>query len=450
MISLPENVKKIIEILAGSGFDAYAVGGCIRDSIMGITPKDYDICTDAKPEETKKCFSEFHTIDTGIKHGTVAVVINKEVYEITTFRTEDGYSDHRHPDKVSFVQSVEEDLARRDFTVNAIAYNDRDGIIDPFCGKADIEKKLIRAVGDPVKRFGEDALRILRGLRFASVYCFDIEKGTADAIHLLKGSLSGIAPERIKSELDRLICGKNAVKILREYSDVIEVIIPEISVMIGYDQGTHYHAYDLWEHTLHTIDRIAPVPVMRYTMLFHDMGKPYVRTVGPEGECHYKGHAAAGVPIAHAIMERLKFDNANRSRAEVLIGAHMDTLPADRIGMRKFINRYGIENAGFLLDIMLADNLSKGDGKFLDSERIDEIKEATGIYRLIVENGDCCFLRDLAISGNDLLSVGIGPGKEIGDILGQLLTAVMEDKVENTPDALIKHAKTLAKRDNFQ
>lgn len=450
MIFLPENVKKIIEKLTGSGFEAYAVGGCIRDSIMGIIPKDYDICTSAKPEEVKKCFSGFHTIDTGIKHGTVAVVINKEVYEITTFRTEDGYSDHRHPDKVSFVRSVEEDLARRDFTVNAIAYNDLAGIVDPFYGKADIEKRLIRAVGDPIKRFGEDALRILRGLRFASVYCFDIEKNTSDAIHLLKGSLSEVAPERIKSELDRLICGKDAVKILREYSDVIEVIIPEISVMIGYDQGTHHHAYDLWEHTLHTIDRIAPVPLLRYTMLFHDMGKPYVRTVDPEGECHYKGHAAAGVPIAHAIMERLKFDNASRSWTEVLIGAHMDTLPEDRIGMRKFINRYGTGNTGLILDIMLADNLSKGDGKFSDNERIDEIKRAAEIYNRIVTDGDCCFLRNLAISGDDLLSVGIRQGKEIGDILGQLLTAVMEDKVENTHDALIKQAKMLAKKDNFQ
>ncbi len=440
MILLPNDVKMIIDRLQRNGYEAYAVGGCIRDSLLGIEPKDYDICTSALPNKTVECFSDFKIAETGLKHGTVTVIVNGVGYEITTFRKDGKYTDYRHPDGVSFTSSICEDLRRRDFTVNAIAYNDNSGLIDPFDGLLDIEKHIIRAVGNSEERFNEDGLRILRCLRFASVYGFEIDEYTAMSAHMLKDNLSYVSVERIKSELDKLICGNECTRIMRDFSDVLSVFIPEIRTIIGYDQHTPYHYYDLWEHTLHTIDNIDPDLTLRYTMLFHDLGKPDVRTTDSNGQCHYKKHASAGVKIAEQILKRLKFEKRMSEDILYLISSHMDDPPQDRVSTRKFICRHGIKKAGMLLKVMLADNLSKMPPNVVD-ERAEKIKKTCETYNDILRKGDCCLISDLAVSGDDLISIGVPSGRRVGEILTELLKAVIEGKTENNNRSLIEYAQ---------
>lgn len=440
MIVLPADVKMIINRLSECGYEAFAVGGCIRDSLLGISPKDYDITTSARPDEIIAAFPELSYFDAGIKHGTVSLLVDGKVFEVTTYRVDGDYLDHRHPDNVVFVSSITDDLARRDLTINAMAYNDESGLCDPFGGAEDLKNGIIRAVGDPRKRFDEDALRILRALRFSSVYGFTIDENTSTAIHELSYLIAGVAAERVKSELDKLICGKNVGYILREYHDVIEKVIPEISVTVGYDQGTKYHEFDLWEHIVRTVENIDPDVTLRFTMLLHDLGKPSVRTVDRRGQCHYKGHAAASAPIAREITARLKFDKKTADDILCLVGAHMDDPPTDRPSARRMIKKYGTARAEMLLCVMHADNVSKKSGGENDP-RIPEIAAARTLIQSIVRDGDACTLSALAADGNDLIAIGIRRGREIGEMLETLLDLVIDGKLENSRECLLDFAR---------
>lgn len=442
MIALPKDVKMIIDRLAECGYEAYAVGGCVRDSLLGILPKDYDVTTSAPPDEIIAAFPELSYFDAGIKHGTVSLIVDSTVYEVTTYRVDGDYLDHRHPDSVVFVNSIADDLARRDLTINAMAYNDESGLCDPFGGADDLKSGIVRAVGDPRKRFDEDALRILRALRFASVYGFSIDKDTSTAIHELSYLIKDVTSERVKAELDRLLCGKNVGYILREYQDVIERVIPEITVTVGYDQGTKYHEFDLWEHIVRTVENVPLDLTLRYTMLFHDLGKPSSRTVDRRGQCHYKGHAAASVPITRDITARLKFDKKTADDIVCLVGAHMDDPPTDRPSARRMIKKYGVPRALMLLHVMRADNLSKRqDGE--NDPRIPEIAAAKVLVESVVHDGDACTLSALAVGGDDLIAIGVSRGREIGEMLETLLDLVIDGKIENRRDDLLDFAKKI-------
>lgn len=443
MIELPSDVKMIISRLKACGYDAYAVGGCVRDSLLGILPKDYDITTCAMPSEVKECFPELSHFDTGIKHGTITLLVAGTPYEVTTYRTDGDYSDHRHPDSVNFVKNLDEDLARRDLTINAMAYNDESGLCDPFGGADDLKNGVIRAVGDPYRRFDEDALRILRTLRFSSVYGFEIERSTSDAAQKLAESLRGVASERIKAELDKLICGKDVGRILRDYHSIIEVIIPEIAPTVGYDQKTRHHEFDLWEHIVRTVENISPDPVLRYAMLFHDLGKPSSRTIDSHGQCHYKGHAAASLPIAREITKRLKFDTKTAETVAFLVSAHMDAPPTDKARVRRMIARYGADHTKLLFDVMRSDNLSKKSDSHNDP-RIAEIDKAVSLYEEVLRDEDACSLSALAVNGRDLIEIGITNGPTIGKTLSALLDAVMDEKIANRRCDLLDLAKKLA------
>lgn len=442
MIALPKDVKMIINRLSERGHEAFAVGGCVRDSLLGILPKDYDITTSARPDEIIAAFPELSYFDAGIKHGTVSLIVNGNVYEVTTYRVDGDYLDHRHPDNVVFVSSITDDLARRDLTINAMAYSDAQGLCDPFGGADDLKTGIVRAVGDPRKRFDEDALRILRALRFASVYGFSIDEDTSAAIHELSYLIKGVAFERVKAELDRLLCGKNVGHILREYHDVIERVIPEISVTVGYDQGTRYHEFDLWEHIVRTVENVPPNVTLRYTMLLHDLGKPSSRTIDRRGQCHYKGHASASVPIARQITARLKFDKKTADDIVCLVGAHMDAPPTDRPSARRMIKKYGVSRTEMLLHVMRADNLSKkSDGE--NDPRIPETAAARVLVESVVHDGDACTLSALAVGGNDLIALGASRGRAIGEMLETLLDMVIDGKLENRRDDLLDFAKKI-------
>ena len=306
---LSEGAKKVIEMLEEAGYEAFAVGGCVRDSLLGKKPFDFDVTTSASPEEMKEVFRNEHVIETGIKHGTLTVLINKEPVETTSFRVEKGYSDNRRPEKVEFVRSLSEDLSRRDFTINALAYNEKTGIVDLFGGISDLEHGTVRCVGNPDKRFNEDALRIMRALRFASVLGFEIEEETAASIKRNCGLLNNISSERISSELSKLLCGKNAAKILLEHPEPFFVIIPELSVLKGFDQRHFRHHLDAFGHTAAVLEAVPPVLELRLAALLHDIAKPLCQTVDENGTGHYYGHAQIGAKLSEEILTKLKFDN---------------------------------------------------------------------------------------------------------------------------------------------
>lgn len=297
-IVLPKNVKTIIKILNTHNYEAFIVGGCVRDSVIGLTPHDWDICTNAKPEEIKKCFENFNTFDSGIKHGTISVVLDGEVFEVTTYRIDGTYSDNRRPDSVTFTSDITQDLARRDFTINAMAYNEKRGLIDPYGGRNDLSDKIIKCVGNPDFRFNEDALRIIRALRFASVYNFEIDDETAKSIHKNADLLNNIAVERISVELNKLLSGNGAEKILNNYRDVIAVFIPEIKPMFDYNQHTKHHNRDLWHHITYAVKSIDNSPLLRMSMLLHDIGKPKACKRDGDGTCHFKGHPKYSAEMA--------------------------------------------------------------------------------------------------------------------------------------------------------
>ncbi len=441
-IRLPADVAALLAMLRDAGFPAYTVGGCVRDALLGITPHDWDICTSALPDQMQQVFKDLHTVETGLKHGTLTVVVNHVPYEITTFRVDGEYTDHRHPDSVSFVDNIAEDLSRRDFTVNAMAWSPSSGLVDLFGGREDLAAGVIRCVGDPALRFDEDALRVLRALRFASVYDFSIDPATDAAARKLAPSLHGVAGERIREELLKLLCGKGVGRILRAYPDVLSEIIPEIRPMIGYDQQNHHHSYDLWEHTVRAVENVPAEADFRLAMLLHDTGKPIVRTTDEHGEGHYKGHQAVSAEIAERAADALRLDNATRDRVILMVRYHDIPLRTEtgeinlnRSFLLRKLNRFGEKDLRALIRIHRADRIATG---YSSPEREDRrMKERLDALDALLAEQPCFTLKDLAVNGRDLQAEGLR-GKEIGETLQRLLEAVMDGTLENTRDVLLQ------------
>lgn len=438
---LPDYAVKAIKIMQKNGHKVYPVGGCVRNYIMGLIPDDYDMTTDALPKETLEAFSNFTTFDAGLKHGTVSAVIDNNVIEITTHRTETSYTDNRHPDEIAFTKDIYDDLCRRDFTMNAVAYDcEADRYIDPYNGIDDIRNRLIRSVGDPVQRFNEDGLRILRALRFSSVLNFDIEEKTADAIHTCKGLLKNISPERIYTEFTKLLCGRNVRNILTDYYDVIAEFIPEIIPMVGFDQQNPHHCFDVYQHTLVTVESIEPEPILRWTMFLHDIGKPETFFVDEKGG-HFYGHYKNSTDIARRVLLSLRASNDTISKVTELIYHHDSVIPETQKSVRRLLMKLGYDMTLLLYKVNRAD--AKGQTPAQISDRLihfDKLEEIT--YKVISAN-DCFSLKNMNISGKDIIGLGIPAGKRIGQILNALLNEVIDGELENTKEALIKRALEL-------
>ncbi len=441
-IFLEEKIKKMISELKAYGYDAYAVGGCVRDFLMERKPYDIDITTSATPDDVKHIFSGYRVIPTGEKHGTVTVVMDGEHIEVTTFRTDSKYSDHRHPDKIEFASRIEDDLSRRDFTINAMAYNDERGMVDPFSGQDDIEKKIIRAVGDPDKRFSEDALRIMRALRFASKSGFDIEEKTADAMRRQKRLLNSVSVERLYSELMRILCGQNAVEVLRNYHDIVGEVIPEIVPMVGFEQHNRHHIYDVFEHTLHVVGAAPDTPLLRMAALLHDCGKPDTYKVDEFGEGHFDGHASKSAEKADLILRRFHADNDSRYKITELIRLHgREILPTKR-AVKRALNKIGEELFFMLLDLKNADDSAKLPEY---TKRREETEAIRAIAKKIADEKECYSETTLAVNGNDLKLIGMKEGQEIGKMLKILLDDVIDGETENDKEKLISRAKEIYK-----
>lgn len=439
MMKLPPQVNTVFLLLDAAGYEAFLVGGAVRDYVRDGSPaKDWDITTNALPEQVEAVFSDYHLIETGLKHGTVTVVIDHEPIEITTYRIDGDYSDHRHPDSVSFTRSLKDDLERRDFTMNALAYSPKDGVVDLVGGKTDIENGIVRCAGDPDRRFQEDGLRMLRALRFASVYGMNIDEATASAIHRNKNLLRDIAAERIQSKLTKMLCGPGITAILREFADVIAVAIPEIQPMFGFEQRNPHHNKDIWNHTILVVDNITPAPVLRWAALLHDIGKPSCFSIGADGVGHFFGHAERSTTFAEVILSRLRFDNAGRERILRLIRYHDMPITADRKLIKRLLSKHGEEAARQLIELHRADTLGLSESYH---SRVDIFEEAnTEMDELLREDSSCFTLRDLAINGNDVMAMGF-KGKQIGQVLQSCLDAVLEERIANERGPLLSCAQ---------
>lgn len=434
MMYLPPQVNQALEMLTAAGYEAYLVGGAVRDYVRdNRRGKDWDITTNAMPEEVEQVFSGFRLIETGLKHGTVTVVIDREPLEITTYRIDGSYSDHRRPDSVRFTRNLKEDLARRDFTMNALAYNPNTGVVDLVGGRADIAANLVRCVGEPDRRFQEDALRILRALRFAAVFDMTVDVETADAIHRNKRLLEKIAVERIQVELTKLLCGVGAARILREFADVIAVVVPEIIPMFGFAQRNPHHDRDVWEHTIAVTASIPAQPVLRWAALLHDIGKPHCFSLDDQGVGHFYGHGARSTDIAETVLRRLRFDNATRERVMLLIKHHDTPLPREEKGIKRLMNRLGVEASWQLLQMHRADTAGQHPDCAVRYAELDGVGQ---IMQQIVDAAACFAVKDLAINGSDLLALGF-QGREIGQALQDALNAVIDSAVPNERQALI-------------
>lgn len=438
MLDVPAGAAWILRRLCSQGHTAYVVGGCVRDSLLGLTPKDWDLCTSATPEEMRRVFSSCHVVETGLKHGTLTVVLDHIPYEVTTYRVDGAYTDHRHPDGVTFVADVKEDLARRDFTVNAMAYHPDKGLVDAFGGQEDLHGGVIRCVGEAERRFNEDALRILRALRFASTYGFTIDESTAAAIHVLKSTLRDVAAERIRVEMAKLLCGRGVGAILREYSDVFTELFPQLAPMVGFEQHTPYHRYDVWEHTVRAVEAAVPTEVMRLTMLLHDSGKPDCFTMDDQGVGHAYGHPKRSAAIAEEILSYLKVDNATHERVLLLVENHDIPLEAQRRLLIRRLHQFGEEPLRQLIDVQRADGLAKGT---VSGEEIEA--RAAGLHAALDEllaSQPCVTLKDLAVRGGDVTALGI-KGRAVGECLNALLEQVMAESIPNDREALLEMAK---------
>ncbi len=432
---LPWEINKTLSLLNEQGYSAYVVGGAVRDHLMGRIINDYDICTDALPNEVQNVFSNFRVIETGLKHGTVTVLIGTSSIEITTFRTDGSYSDGRHPDSVDFTKDVIKDLSRRDFTVNAIAYSPAHGFIDPFGGIKDIQSATIRCVGDPLKRFSEDALRILRALRFSSTLGFEIDKETSDAISELKNNLSLVSKERIRDEMKKLICGIEMSRVMHIYRDVIALIIPDISQTFSYDQNNPHHDFDLYTHTIKTVSNLPADPILRFSGLLHDIAKPLTESKDKNGISHFYGHAHIGAQKAEDILKDLRFSNVEIRRIVTLIRHHDGVIEETEAAVRKKLSKIGIEMYFDLLDLQRADNASQ---KLDSSLRADHNDTLRSIANRILSKDHCLSLSDLAVDGNDIIELGY-KGKEIGKALSCLLNAVLNGETKNTKEHLFRY-----------
>lgn len=442
MIMLPSAISKALHMIEDAGYEGYIVGGCVRDALMGIEPHDYDITTSALPEEVKGIFKEYKVIETGIKHGTVTVIMEEYPLEITTFRVEGEYLDGRRPSSVSFTRSLKEDASRRDFTINAMAMDVRGEIYDYFGGKEDLNAGIIRAVGNAAHRFEEDALRIMRALRFSSVTDFEIGKETKDAIFSCKELLHKISAERIREELLKLLMGKGVKRILLEYWDVFSVVIPELASMKDLDQKTHWHIYPVHEHTAVAVENTKGDGVLRVAALLHDVGKPSCFTIDENGVGHFYGHAHAGVDSARDILARLKFDNESKERILKLIKYHDVPLEPQPRAIKRALNKYGQEGFFDLILLKRADNLAQNPDLAIRQTYLDEI---VSIAEKIIREEQCFSLKDLAVNGTDLIVHGMKPGREIGSVLNMLLEEVIEGNLPNDKAQLLKFAQKIKK-----
>ncbi len=446
-IKIPESAKLILEKLHASGYEAYVVGGCVRDSILGRTPGDWDITTNAKPSEVKKLFDR--TIDTGIEHGTVTVMMGKEGFEVTTYRIDGEYDDGRHPREVTFTASLIEDLKRRDFTINAMAYSDEDGLIDEFEGLLDIENGVIRCVGNPMERFSEDALRMMRAVRFAAQLGYKIEHGTRDAIKALAPTLSKISAERIQVELVKLLVSDNPGEIRELYeTGITAIILPEFDLCMKTEQNSLHHIYTVGEHIVRTVEAIRADKVLRLTMLFHDIEKPSCKTTDEEGHDHFYGHTEKGSDTAVDILKRLKFDNNTIDLVKRLVRYHDYRYPATKKNVRKAANKVGVDIFSLLLEIHNADVSAQSD--YRRDEKYEWTKEVADLFEEIKRDNECLTLKDLAVKGGDLIAVGIKPGKELGAILNEMLSDVLEDPEHNTREYLLYSDRLNAIRERIR
>ena len=439
-IQLPEKVNTIIHTLQEHGFEAYAVGGCIRDSILGRIPDDWDITTSATPLETKALFAK--TFDTGIEHGTSTVLIDKDAFEGTTYRVDGKYEDSRHPSEVTFTRSLSEDLLRRDFTINAMAYNDKEGLVDIFGGMQDLENKIIRCVGNAKARFSEDALRILRAVRFAAQLGFTIESETKEAITALAPTLANISAERIQVELIKMLVSPNPTLLRTAYElSITKVILPEFDKMMVTTQETPHHKYNVGEHTLKAIEHIRADKVLRLTMLFHDVAKPMMKTIDENGVAHFKMHDVKGAEVTKHILRRLKFDNDTMNKVVKLVQYHDYRMPAEPKNVRRAMNKIGEDLFPAYLEVREADTLAQSE--YLQEEKLQNIKDVRLCYEDILSKKECVSLRTLAVTGTDLIENGMKPGKEIGSVLNKLLELVIEHPEYNTKDRLLQIYKQL-------
>ena len=436
LTEIPRYVKNARSALESAGYEAWCVGGCVRDTLMGRIPGDWDVTTSALPEETMAVFAS-HAFPTGLRHGTVTVRQDHQSIEITTYRVDGVYHDHRRPDSVTFTRSLEEDLLRRDFTVNAMALSLRGELRDPFGGQADIEAGILRCVGDPDERFNEDALRILRGLRFASVLGFEIAPVTSASIHRNRELLREIAAERIQAELMKLLCGKNAAEILREYPDVIGVFWPEVLPMVGHDQKNYHHCYDVWEHSLHAVMAVPPEPILRCAALLHDVGKPKSFTVDDAGVGHFYGHSAVSRDLTDQMLRRLKCSNEFRETVVRLVEWHDRDIPRNDKSIRKALRILGEEDLRRLIAVKRADNLAQAP-EF--HSRQAEIEKAEAILEALLAEDACFSLKQMEVNGHDLMTLGL-TGPAIGKTLNLLLEKIVNGELPNEKEVLMKQAR---------
>lgn len=442
-IKLPFGAQAVVDTLRQNGFEAFVVGGCVRDSLLGLKPNDWDITTSAQPEEIAACFPNNTLLLNGLKHGTVGIVIDGVAYEATTYRVDGLYSDNRRPDSVMFTKNLRDDLARRDFTVNAMAYSDETGIVDCFDGRRDLENGLVRCVGEPETRFREDALRILRALRFSARLGFQIEEQTAAAVLKERELLKNIAAERIAQELLPLLCGKGAGGVLLTYYQVFCVIIPELSPMFGLDQNTPHHDLPLWEHTVKSVMQIAPHTELRLTMLLHDIGKPACKTTDPYGVSHFHGHPAVSARMAEAILNRLRMPKALTDQVVQLILYHDYRCEPTARAVKRLLQKVGEETAKKLTLVRYADAAAQSPYKKEEKKKLIAAYQEKLLE--VLANKDCFRLKDLDVNGTDLIAAGFPQGKEVGRVLGLLLEEVIDEKTENKKALLLKRAEELKK-----
>jgi len=438
MWKLPAGAEFVLRRLHEAGYQAYVVGGCVRDTLLGKAPKDWDVCTNALPHQMQQVFADCHVIETGLQHGTLTVMYHHEPFEVTTFRVDGEYTDHRHPDEVIFVTDVRDDLSRRDFTVNAMAWSPETGVVDAFGGQEDLARKLIRCVGEPEKRFGEDALRIMRALRFASVYGFAIDPATDAAIHALKHTMADVAAERIRVELTKLLCGDGAGDILRAYRDVIFTLFPALAAMDGFDQRTPHHLWDVWEHTVRAVEAVPAEETLRLAMLLHDCGKIAAFSVDEQGVGHAYGHEERSVRIAEKVLADLRMDNATRDRVLLLISSHGWPVTPERRLLKRRLNQLGEEALRQLIEVKRADALATGtkDPAAVESHRAQTL---AALDALLAEN-PCVTLREMAVNGRDMMALG-AKGRIVGETLQWLLEQVLDDELPNERNALLEAAR---------
>lgn len=440
MFTTPK-VNSILNTLEEHGYQAYCVGGCVRDALLGLQPKDFDICTSALPQQIINCFPNEKVLKTGIKHGTVTLLLQGEPFELTTFRIDGDYTDNRHPDQVEFVSSIAEDLRRRDFTVNAMAYSPKRGLVDLFGGQQDLKDKRIRGVGNTAKRFEEDGLRILRALRFAARYNFTLEEKTSKAVIEKKHLLNRIAKERIYKELAAIITAPFVKPILLTYADVFAICIPPLEPMFGFNQHNPHHCYDVWTHTVHALVNAPQDIVIRLALLFHDIGKPQCFTLDKQGIGHFYGHAVQSAKIAREVLTALRVDNRTKEQVVILVENHDRMIEPTPKAVRRMLVNMGEQSLRNLFIVKECDTM--GLAKAIRAPRLAEIAQLKEVLKTVLETENCFALKDLSLNGKDIMALGISEGEQVGSILHTLFTMVVNEEIENEKECLLAKAKTL-------